>query len=79
MSNVVATRFSDEVLGEIDDVARELRRTRAEVIRRAVEVYLVEFADQQIALDRLTDPIDPVLTTEQTWDELRWGKPEASG
>lgn len=76
MSNVVATRFSDDVLAELDDVARELRRTRAELIRRAVEIYLAEYADHQIALDRLKDPTDPVLTTAETWNELGWGKPE---
>jgi len=75
MSNVVATRFSDEVLAELDDVARELRRTRAELIRRAVEIYLAEYADHQIALDRLNDPTDPMLSTEQMRDELGWGEP----
>ena len=59
MSNVVATRFTDEVLAELDEVARELRRTRAELVRRAVEIYLAEYADHQIALDRLNDPSDP--------------------
>jgi predicted DNA-binding protein len=79
MSNVVATRFAGEVLAEIDEVARELRRTRAAVIRRAVEIYLAEYADHRIALDRLNDPSDPELTTEQMWGELGWGKPEPLG
>ncbi len=76
MSNVVATRFTDEVLAELDEVARELRRTRAELVRRAVEIYLAEYADHQIALDRLNDPSDPVVSTEQMWHELGWGTPE---
>ena len=76
MSNVVATRFSEDVLAEIDAVARELRRTRAEVIRRAVEIYLAEFADYQIALERLSDPNAPMLTTGEMWEKLGWGKPE---
>jgi predicted DNA-binding protein len=76
MSNVVATRFTDEVLAELDAVARELRRTRAELVRRAVEIYLAEYADHQIALDRLNDPGDPVVSTEEMWGELGWGTPE---
>ena len=79
MSNVVATRFTDEVLAELDQVARELRRTRAELVRRAVEIYLAEYADHQIALDRLNDPNDPVVSTEQLWHELGWGTPEPPG
>jgi RHH-type transcriptional regulator, rel operon repressor / antitoxin RelB len=76
MSNVVAARFTDEVLAELDDVARELRRTRAELIRRAVEIYLAEHADHQIALERLNDPSDPVVSTEEMWRELGWDAQE---
>ena len=78
MTNVVATRFSDEVLAALDDVARELRRTRAELIRRAVEIYLAEHADHQIALDRLNDPADPIVSTDEMWRDLGWGEPEPS-
>ena len=76
MSTVVATRFSDKVLAELDEVAGELRRTRAEVVRRAVEIYLGEYADHQIALHRLNAPDDPLLTTAEMWNELGWGTPE---
>jgi predicted DNA-binding protein len=76
MTNVVATRFSDDLLAQLDDVARELHRTRAEVIRRAVEIYLAEYADHQIALDRLKDPTDPMLSTEELWRDLGWGEPD---
>jgi predicted DNA-binding protein len=76
MTNVVATRFSDEVLAALDDVARELRRTRAELIRRAVEIYLAEYADHQIALDRLNDPADTIVSTDEMWRDLGWGDPE---
>lgn len=76
MSNVVATRFSDEVLAELDEVASELRRTRAEVVRRAVEIYLAHYADHQIALQRLNAPDEPLLTTQELWNELGWGASE---
>jgi predicted DNA-binding protein len=75
MSTVVATRFSDEVLAELDEVARELRRTRAEVVRRAVAIYLAEYADHQIALQRLHDPDDPLLSTQEMWKHLGWATP----
>jgi len=73
----VATRFSDEVLAELDEVARELRRTRAEVVRRAVEIYLAEYADHQIALQRLNAPDDALLSTREMWSELGWHTPES--
>ncbi len=78
MSTVVATRFSSEVLAALDDVARELHRSRAEVVRRAVEIFLSEYADHQIALERLNDPADSSLTTQQMWRELGWVEGEGS-
>jgi len=72
MSTVVATRFSDELLAALDEVARELHRSRAEVVRRAVEVFVNEHADYQIALERLNDPTDVPVTTEEMWRALGW-------
>ena len=54
---------------------RIARRTRVEVVRRAVEIYLAEHADHQIVLQRLNDPDDPLLTTQEMWNDLRWGMP----
>ena len=51
----------------LDAAAQQLRRSRAEVIRLAVEHYLEDFDDLSIATDRLRDPGDPVLD----WDEVR--------
>jgi len=75
MSNVVATRFPENIITELDEVARERKRTRAEIIREAVEVYLKEWADYAIALDRLRDPNDPILPAKEFWDEV--GQDEA--
>jgi len=75
MNNVVATRFPENIISELDEVARERKRTRAEIIREAVEVYLKEWADYAIALDRLRDPRDPVLPADEFWDEV--GRNEA--
>jgi len=70
MSNVVATRFPQEVIDELDEVARERKRTRAEIIREAVQVYLAEWADYAIALDRLNDPNDAIISEEEAWAVL---------
>jgi len=72
MSTVVATRFSDDLLAALDEVARELHRSRAEVVRRAVEVFVNEHADYQIALERLNDPTDVPISTEDMWRALGW-------
>ena len=74
MNNVVATRFPENIIAELDEVARERKRTRTEIIREAVAVYLREWADYAIALERLRDPNDPILPAEEFWAEVGQGE-----
>ena len=62
----ITARVSDEV-AEALDAAATLKRSRAEVIRQALESYLEDFDDLTVALERLRDPTDPILD----WDEVR--------
>ena len=67
MPQQVTARLPDPLVDALDSAARELRRSRAEVIRQAVERYLQDFDDLSIAIQRLRDPGDPVLD----WDRVR--------
>ena len=67
MTQPVTARLPDPVVDALDTAARQLRRSRADVIRLAVESYLENFDDLSVAIDRLRDPSDPVLD----WDEVR--------
>ena len=66
MSQVTA-RLPDEVVKALDDAARGLKRSRAQVIRQAIERYIEDYDDLSVAIDRLRDPSDPVLD----WDDVR--------
>ena len=66
MSQITA-RLPDELVAELDQAARTLRRTRAELVRQAVEYYLDDFEDISRAIDVLRDPADPVLD----WDSVK--------
>jgi len=63
----VSARIPDELVSDIDEAARRLNRSRAEVIRQAIEYYLDDVEDLRLALERLKDPADPVLD----WDEVK--------
>ncbi len=67
MMTQVTARVPDELAEALDAAAAELKRSRADVIRQALERYLEDFHDLSVALDRLRDPSDPVLD----WDEVR--------
>ena len=63
----ITARLPDSVVESLDEAAKELRKSRAEVVRAAVELYLAEFEDLAVAVARLRDPADPVLD----WEEIR--------
>ena len=63
----VTARLPDQIVEALDRAAQQMRRSRADVIRLAVEHYLEDFDDLSVAVDRLRDPSDPVLD----WDQVR--------
>ena len=66
MSQVTA-RVPAEMIEELDKAARSLRRTRAEIVRQAIELYLEDYQDLAAAIDALRDPADEVFN----WEEVR--------
>ena len=63
----ITARVPDELALSLDAAAAQLKRSRADVVRLALERYLEDFDDLSVALDRLRDPSDPVLD----WDEVK--------
>jgi transposase len=57
----------DDLIADIDAVARSLNCSRAEVIRQAIECSLADGGDLRLALESLRDPSDPVLD----WDDVK--------
>jgi predicted DNA-binding protein len=66
----ITARLPDEMVREIDHAAQVLHRSRAEVIRKAIEIYLEDFEDLNTAIDRLRDPADRSIDWEQARREL---------
>ncbi len=60
----ISARLPDELVTALDEVATKLNRTRADVIRQAVEYYLEDFEDISRAVEVLRDPADPILDWE---------------
>lgn len=63
---VVSARLTDEMIRCIDRTARSMNRSRADVIRKAIELYLADVEAQWSTLDRLSLPTG--LTFD--WDEV---------
>jgi predicted DNA-binding protein len=66
MSQITA-RIPDDVLESLDNAAKALHRSRADIIRQAIERYLEDFDDIAISLERLRVPSDESVD----WDEAK--------
>jgi RHH-type rel operon transcriptional repressor/antitoxin RelB len=62
--NQISARLPDELIAALDEAAAKLHRTRADVIRQAVEYYLDDFEDIFRAVEVLRDPAAPALDWE---------------
>jgi RHH-type rel operon transcriptional repressor/antitoxin RelB len=70
MSSSVSVRISDDLVKRLDELAKETERSRSFLIQKALEAYLDELADLQIALDRLRDVTDPIISIDEMREEL---------
>jgi len=63
MSIAISVRLPDIIANKLASIATETERSRSFVVQKAVETYLDDFADLQVALDRLRDNSDPVISS----------------
>jgi len=62
MSTVISVRLPKDLADQLDTVAKETERPRSYIIQKALESYIEDYADLQVALDRLHDKTDPVIS-----------------
>jgi len=67
MSKAVSIRLPDELVEQLENVARDTERSRSFIVQKAIEFYLEDYADLQVALDRLRNKSDRIVSG----DELR--------
>jgi RHH-type rel operon transcriptional repressor/antitoxin RelB len=70
MSIAVSIRIPAHLAKKLDAIARDTERTRSFVIQKALEVYMEEYADLQVALDRLRDATDPIISSDEMRNSL---------
>ena len=70
MTTAISVRLPAELAERLDGIARETERSRSYILQKAVESYLEEYADLQIALDRLRDATDPVISGKELRKKL---------
>jgi RHH-type rel operon transcriptional repressor/antitoxin RelB len=62
MSTAISVRLPKNLADQLDNIAEETERPRSYIIQKALESYMEDYADLQVALDRLHDKADPVIS-----------------
>jgi RHH-type rel operon transcriptional repressor/antitoxin RelB len=70
MSTAISIRIPDELAAKLAEIAEETERPKSFHIQKAIEAYLSELADLQVALDRLHDTTDPVISLKDMRKDL---------
>ncbi len=70
MNSRLSLRLPDDLAARLLEVGKETKRSSSFLIREALELYLAEIADLQIAYDRLYDINDPVILIYEIKAEL---------
>ena len=62
VNTAVSVRLPKALAEQLDSIAKETERPRSYIIQKALESYIEDYADLQVALDRLHDKTDPVIS-----------------
>ena len=65
MSAAISVRLPKALADQLDTVAKETERPRSYIIQKAIESYIEDYADLQVALDRLHDRTDPIISGKE--------------
>ncbi|MFO7727549.1 MAG: hypothetical protein R6X11_04410 [Desulfonatronovibrio sp.] len=70
MSKALSVRVPDALHLKLSEIAKETERPKSFHIQKALEAYLNEIADLQVAYDRLHDTTDQVISIDGMRKEL---------
>jgi len=65
MNTAISVRLPKTLADRLDSIAKEIERPRSFIIQKALESYIEDYADLQVALDRLHDRTDPVISGKE--------------
>lgn len=65
MSVSISLRLPEEIVTQLNEVADNIDRSKSYLIKKAIEQYLEEYVDYQIALDRLNDKDDEIISSKE--------------
>jgi len=65
MNTAISVRLPKALAHRLDSIAKETERPRSYIIQKALESYMEDYADLQVALDRLHDKTDQMISGKE--------------
>jgi len=70
MNTAISVRLPKDLVDKLSSIAGDTERPRSYIIQKALEAYMENYADLQVALDRLHDKADPVVSGTELRESL---------
>jgi RHH-type transcriptional regulator, rel operon repressor / antitoxin RelB len=70
MTTLISLRLPENLLKPLDKLSENSERPRTYLIKKALENYLEEYQDYQIAMDRLHDKNDEIISPAELRKKL---------
>ena len=64
MTQTLSVRLPDDIAFPLNKLCEVIERPKTFIIKKALENYLNEYADYQVALDRLNDKDDEIISSK---------------
>jgi RHH-type transcriptional regulator, rel operon repressor / antitoxin RelB len=58
----MSVRLPEELIAGLDRLAEATDRSRSYLVKEAIETYLTEYEDYRLAMDRLLDKDDEIIS-----------------
>lgn len=65
MSDTISVRLPEDMAKRLDELAKSLDRSKTYIVTKALREYLEEYEDYLIALHRLNDKNDRVISEKE--------------
>jgi predicted DNA-binding protein len=70
-SKIISAKLPESVFNMLDAIAAERKREKEDIVKEALELYIEDWEDYKIAIRRLKDSSDEILSEEEFLSELR--------
>jgi RHH-type rel operon transcriptional repressor/antitoxin RelB len=70
MTTLISLRLPENILKPLDKLSKNSERPRTYLIKKALENYLEEYQDYQIAMERLHDREDEIISPSELRKKL---------